>query len=378
MVAFIPQVNSQTELAAILGIDDDIVRSWIENAPDRFVSPYDVATITNWAIREGKYVLDESSPLFVALACEIAKRFDNDALDRLIPSGREPTREFAIALYQPRTAALFFDDIFTFQTGAPNDVVVFPRHEQFRSLCAQTFATSWLRASRFVYEQNMSQEEQAGMAVADHSLSLGSCPLSAKDIKAPLAVSMETFFAKTLTQLTEVPCVPVFSSKSACRSSEKSDRQTLVLVSLENLGVIDESKITWEQVTEIRQDNTSRQKLRRFWHWFDGQLADNDPRFIENAIAIKLEEYQLALQKHGIETATGTISSIFDTQSLSVAAAGYLGFELSGSVAVGGVVAALGAGVKVSTDYLKRRFDRSLLKKTSEIAYIHEIRSKVD
>jgi len=77
-----------------------------------------------------------------------------------------------------------------------------------------------------------------------------------------------------------------------------------------------EAALTWEQVLDFRKDKTSRDKLRRFVHWLDKDMAGRSAAFIADEITCRLEDYRAALRKHGIAAALGTLSSVVDSKVL--------------------------------------------------------------
>ncbi|MCK4829557.1 hypothetical protein KA005_78250, partial [bacterium] len=110
-----------------------------------------------------------------------------------------------------------------------------------------------------------------------------------------------------------------------------------------NLTIVDEEALEWEQVIEFRMDEEARKKYRRLTHWLNKEMLGKPREFIEDEIAIKLEDYTLALKKHGLKTLVGSLSVTFDHRALiasSATAAGmaYAGHDILGILAAAGVI----------------------------------------
>jgi hypothetical protein len=172
-----------------------------------------------------------------------------------------------------------------------------------------------------------------------------------------------------------INAVPMYSSKATYnREYLPGNVEALVAIS-ENLAVVDEDKLSWAQVLELRRDLEAKEKLRRMRFWIDSEFSGKTVSHIADACAVRLENYEWALRKHGIETVTGTLSDLLDIKFLPAAAAA--GAALA--TTVGPLVATLGiSGLVIGKMALSltTRFvdlqDRAK-GKDSEVAFIHEL-----
>ena len=76
----------------------------------------------------------------------------------------------------------------------------------------------------------------------------------------------------------------------------------MIVAALSGLQVVDENSTDWSQVLEFRRDEGAKRKYRRFRHWFDAEMVGKSRAFIEDEIAIRLEDYDWAVRKHGLKT----------------------------------------------------------------------------
>jgi len=141
---------------------------------------------------------------------------------------------------------------------------------------------------------------------------------------------------------------------------------------------VDESALTWEQVEQFRQDVDARKHYRRLVHWLDAEMAGKTTSFIADEISIRLDNYEAALRKHGMQTALGSLAALLDpgflaASSLAVGAAAVSGGGMLAAISAGGLALARGALAVVS-----KCIDlRDEVRKTSEIAFVHELKVKM-
>jgi hypothetical protein len=105
---------------------------------------------------------------------------------------------------------------------------------------------------------------------------------------------------------------------AAISSTYKGGRDMALVSVLQGLPIPVESKLTWEQVLEIRADIDSRDRLRRFARWLDGLLPAKSAAQISDEIFIRLEDYRRALTKHGVETLIGAFEHVVSWQPMLV------------------------------------------------------------
>ncbi len=128
--------------------------------------------------------------------------------------------------------------------------------------------------------------------------------------------------------------------------------------------MIDEDKLSWEQVLEIRKDKIERVKLKRFRAWADANFDNYTKEQITDTIGKTYNDYIAALQKHGVNTLVGSMSTVLTEAAIGVLSTwggntvNYVGLGLQ--IAVGAIP--LG---KTVVDYIKIR--------KQPIAYYYDI-----
>jgi len=108
-----------------------------------------------------------------------------------------------------------------------------------------------------------------------------------------------------------------------------------------NIPEIVEKELTWQQVSEIKEDRESLKKLRRFKNWMYDIGDSKSEIALTEYLQQVLDDYKSALNKHGILTSVGAMTTIItggstiykalvsDTKSLL----------MTGIVVTGGVIA---------------------------------------
>jgi len=142
--------------------------------------------------------------------------------------------------------------------------------------------------------------------------------------------------------------------------------------------LVDEDSLTWEQVQEFRKDTEARAKYKRLVRWIDEELKTKSPAAVQDLIAIRLDDYEWSIKKHGMKTKLGALSCVLDPKFLvaastvvgaSTLAGGELWAALSAAtVTIGGAAVSFG---KACIDALDER-----RKENYEVAYIHDIKKK--
>jgi hypothetical protein len=167
--------------------------------------------------------------------------------------------------------------------------------------------------------------------------------------------------------------VPVYSSLAARDREYKAGEQEVLAATVVGLRVVDEKHLTWEQVLEFRKDSENRMKHLRLLHWFDKDMPGKSQAFIEDAVRIKLEDYESAIKKHGLQTVAGSVDDLLTPAVAATLGTGQAFPDLS--VAAGMVTVAL-AGAGLVVRIWKRTIDAEGVKAGphGEVAFVHELK----
>lgn len=101
--------------------------------------------------------------------------------------------------------------------------------------------------------------------------------------------------------------------------------------------VIDPTHLDWEQIIEIRRDSESCGRLRRFRLFLHETYEGKHEEFVLDDIASRVEDFKLAIKKHGIATKSSWISIICDTSKNAQTLAGQAALWITGGALQGGL-----------------------------------------
>jgi hypothetical protein len=169
--------------------------------------------------------------------------------------------------------------------------------------------------------------------------------------------------------------IPMYDSLEAFTHDYKmGDRRTL-LASIQNLPVIDEDKLSWAQISDLRNDPVAVGKIRNLRHWLDSEMPGKPISFVTDAIGQKLDDYQWSIKKHGFSTVLGSLQSIVDPKFLAaVTGLGAVVGAMAGSeTAV--VTTALAVMGKTAISISERFLDLENARKGdgAEVAFINDV-----
>jgi len=174
----------------------------------------------------------------------------------------------------------------------------------------------------------------------------------------------------------KTPLIPVFDFIKQRNKMYKEGNREVIIAVLNGLEIADEKQLTWEQVIEFRKDKDNQKKYKRLLHWLDKEMAGKSQRFIEDEIAMKLDDYESALKKYGIRTILGTIEESLDgkyllgassiSSAMTLAGHPLLGILLSCGLVVGKI------GIKLIE--IKLGFDDIERGPNAEISWVYEVK----
>jgi hypothetical protein len=172
--------------------------------------------------------------------------------------------------------------------------------------------------------------------------------------------------------------VPVYGSTDARDLDFKSGDYSVIVATLSNLKVVSETETSWDQIMEFRGDDEARRKYVRLAHWLDGSFDGKSFSYIENEISQRIDDYEWALEKHGLRTVIGCLSEALDPVALSAAAAVAGVGVLGGQPELGHLLGAITLMGRVGLRIASGQLDIEDARRTGgrEIAFVHELKCR--
>jgi hypothetical protein len=278
-------------------------------------------------------------------------------------------KTYAIGMVNPKTTALFFDRLWVFPTliryGIPKDVCmdeILKAKDYFEASNSNDddfYTRTLVNPPKIFRELSESTYEFDTWADSYRSFFSSNQPSSVKHRNQAI-YSISSFYRNRGVDL-----VPIYFSNQDFDQVNKKEEIGLQLC-LEAVSMVDESKLSWEQVIEFRKDKGARNKLIRLRQWFSVDLIKKDHNETQAIIEKKLEEYKWALKKHGIQTFVGGLTSVIPILVGPSFIQTFKSNQLE--IALGGIALASGTIAWVTTKMIERQEI-----KRNEIAYIYDV-----
>lgn len=277
----------------------------------------------------------------------------------------------AVSLWLPKTSALCYDRVFGFPGGGiPEDIRFGGGTEgEVGYLVRRLFLNSVLQGKKLHPSIQELFDEHID------PLKMGVDP------KTLLVVAENQCISIAYSRECGIPVVPVFHIREEGeRLLHEPGNYRVIVTTLSDLSIIDEEKLVWEQVQQFREDEDVRKKYRKLIHWLDAEMVGKSQAFIRDEISKRLDDYEWALKKHGIETLLGSISDVLDGKFLAGASATGAVLSLldepglAALTATGLVLSKAIVGISerlVALEDIRRG-------PNSEVAYIHEARKQLE
>jgi hypothetical protein len=280
----------------------------------------------------------------------------------------------AIATEAPKTAALFFDRVWSpphNPENIPDEIQAYGATSAEMLILAMFSLSAAGEISRDDDENNKAIIEalqSAGTEFLKQHPSL----IDFADVSS----STSRAFCEALASERGIQAVPMYSDIRSCEREYAAGKTELIVAAISDLQIVDESKISWPQVVEFRKDGQAKTNLRRMRNWLDQNLIGKPLSQVSDSIAIKIENYDDVLKKHGIETVVGSMSDFLEPATISATSAAIAGLTYS----AGGIWAALGgatilaarASLSLTRKFVDYKATRDALR--SEVAFVHELK----
>lgn len=126
-------------------------------------------------------------------------------------------------------------------------------------------------------------------------------------------------FAKAIRDIFRdegIRAAPVGQSFFGVDDPETIQLSDAIEISYEGARLVDVSKLSWAQISEIRRDGDARKKLRNYRLFIAEDFIGKPLSYVKDSLEKKMEEYEEACKKHGLDLLLGTIGVLIDSKSL--------------------------------------------------------------
>ena len=191
-------------------------------------------------------------------------------------------------------------------------------------------------------------------------------------------------FAKLARELTAkysgsgITATPYFDSSESFSHGFPKGNELAIASVVSNVPVVNWLSLLytdWKQIHEFRLDQENLKRFRRFRLWLYELAEIDDPGKAIDVVAKRLEDYQDAMRKHGIETTIGTLKSILSKEGLIAAGLGSAIAAL-GNFSVTSIIAGSSLAVgkaALSLAEILVDYDKTVRREHECVAYIHSM-----
>jgi hypothetical protein len=311
-------------------------------------------------------------------------------VDKLIEAIRPPEQHpqegisSIITFRQPKTAALFFDKVWNF-SKIPETIQLY-----CGTFLEDTFFFGanipWIRKEFKgteetevifqLFEDSVLNNfyKQLGLVASEMDINSNSNEL----IFDQLIKGYERAISESIYLKTGIAVPEMYSTHDEFEKTYSKGNLKEIVTCLDNIDVVDEDSLEWEQVLEFRKDKNVRNKIKRIIHWFDTDFVGKPLDYIQTEISIRLQDYQEGLKIHGIKTRKGIIKSVLNSKNVlmsisSSAIAGTFIGELSAIFAAIGTLIGT-CSISILESFIEKK---EFQNKNVELAFIHEVKKNI-
>jgi hypothetical protein len=311
--------------------------------------------------REVRYIQAAWSALVTPVSDALGDEVITDIMARAARTRPLAKGETAIVtIFKPKTAALFADRVWVQWAGEDARLDFTFGWESPRAIrLAALFAFQHLTAD---------ERERASWQT-----------MTPTDQTERFVVANERELALDYQVRTGAAVAPLYNSAQSREAQYQTGETPVVIAVVENLNIVAEESLSWEQVIEFRRDVAARLAYRNFIHWLDKDMIGKSVQFVVDEVSARMERYEWAMRKHGLHTMLGALESTLNANSLlgtsaAVLTVQSLSHESLLSVLAGGGLIVGKAAITAAVKLIERADIREAHR---DIAFVHEARSRL-
>jgi|SRR6185437_7745450 len=303
-----------------------------------------------------------------------------------VPRLSAPNEIVGVTLSSPKTASLIFDRVWSpheFGWDIPEGIAVngATQHEILIQLFAY-LANMLKNKSENVGKAKDSDIEGLTMANIIGAYGVVHNVAQIKTDKALLEERVrnaaELTVCLTLGRRHNMTAIPLYTNPTRRPSAATTGDRSVLFSVIRDVALVDEKGLQWDQVNEFRNDSAARSAYRRFLHWLDASMLDKSPSYIVDEVSVRLESYEWALRKHGIQTVIGAVEAAFDERAILMSAIGAAVLSSASPVAaLSAALAIMGGKMAIGVSRALLELQDAKVGPNSEVAYVHVVKKEL-
>lgn len=159
---------------------------------------------------------------------------------------------------------------------------------------------------------------------------------------------------------------------------ETNENEPTPFLQLSNIPFIDDSKLSWEHILEIRNDISNMQKLRRFRSFASENYKGKSSREIEDDLLTRIYDFEQASNSLGLQM-LNSVFSVGGSEKIAAAlSTGALALLFGAPITLSAAVGASAVLSNVLVQVVTRRKLHELEQNKNPVRYLIDIKSKLD
>lgn len=222
-----------------------------------------------------------------------------------IPVMPEAGQTAAISIDSPKIAALAYDRVWASTVDMPDSIRFFGGSK----VETVSLASSAVSALEHV---GGDMPDKVKRVLAQASEKIMEAALEVLDDAERLFGSADStirWHSELMNRELRIHVVPVYTSTIARDADYPKGKDKVIAATISNIPVVDVEQLDWKQIVAFREDRESVANYRCLAHRVDQALFTGPPTRMEELLGQRLFAYQLAIQKHGLPTKAGVLSS---------------------------------------------------------------------
>jgi hypothetical protein len=174
-----------------------------------------------------------------------------------------------------------------------------------------------------------------------------------------------------------VQSFPIFIDSEYYDAFTSMQTDAAIEIAMKGVPLVNLENIEWAQIEEVRQDKDFRKKSRNFRLLLADDYSGKDKWYVQDSLAKKLDDYEIACKKHGIDLTISTVRTLLDSKSLLATLGLTATAILLGQPIVAGGTLVAGTSIevgKIILDIVEKKTAMQFLKDESDISYLFDLK----
>lgn len=175
--------------------------------------------------------------------------------------------------------------------------------------------------------------------------------------------------------------VPIFvdAEKYNNYGFEVPAQPNAIEIEFQKIPMINAENLEWGHILEVREDKKFAIKARKFRLFLYENYQGKSQAYIQDSLYKKIDDYEEACKKHGLELTLSTLKTTLESKSLLATFSTATAAILLGQPFIAGGAIVAGASIelgKMAINIAEKRLELRTLKNSSDVSYLFDLKEK--